>query len=87
MHARWTGASTVGDLSESARELDALRTRVETAVAALPPLDTSGWSGPASWACGVALELLRREIAAAIDLLRCAADLTAAAAFEAGQSA
>lgn len=87
MHEQWTGAAAVGGLAESARELDALRARVEVAVSALPRLDTTGWSGPASWACNVALELLRKETATAIDLLRCAADLAGAAAFEAGQSA
>lgn len=80
------GAALAGELAASARELDALRVRVENEVASLPRIDVTGWSGPASRACQLALALLRREAEAARELLACASDLAAAAAFEAGRN-
>jgi hypothetical protein len=82
-----SGADLAGDFAASARELDALRTRVESQVVSLPRIDPTGWDGPASWACQLSLALLRRETDTAVELLRCAADLSSAAAFEAGQNA
>ena len=82
-----TGAGLGGELAETARELDALCARVESGSMALPGIDSTTWAGLASWACQLSLALLRREIGAARELLRCAADLSSAAAFEAGQRA
>jgi hypothetical protein len=82
-----SGAGLAGELAASARELDALRMRVESQVASLPGIDPTGWNGPASWAYQLSLALLRRETNTALELLRCAADLSFAAAFEAGQGA
>jgi uncharacterized protein YukE len=82
-----TGAALAAELTESARELDALRARVESRAQALPTVETSRWNGPASWAYQMALALLHRQTRAATDLLRCAADLSAAAAFEVNRNA
>jgi uncharacterized protein YukE len=82
MYKELTGAALAAELTESARELDALRARVESRARALPAVDSNGWSGPASWAYQLALALLHRQTEAATELLRCAADLSAAAAFE-----
>jgi uncharacterized protein YukE len=82
-----TGKALAAELAASARELDALRARVEQQCESLPTVETSGWNGPASWAYQLSLALLHRQTQAATELLRCAADLSAAAAFEAGQNA
>ena len=82
MHELAVSAALAGEFSASSAALRALTTRVETEGGSRPRIDTSGWSGPASWACQLSVTLLGREIEAAVELLRCAADLTAAAAWE-----
>lgn len=76
-------AMLAGELAERADELRGLQARVEREAAHHPRIDTSQWSGLASWACQRALEQLAREIDVSSELLRCAADLTAAAEWEA----
>jgi hypothetical protein len=85
MYEMLTSSALAAELTESARELDALRARVELQCDSFPTVETSGWSGPASWAYQLSLALLQRQTRAATELLRCAADLSAAAAFELGQ--
>jgi hypothetical protein len=87
MHEFVTGAALAAELTAYARELDALRSRVETQARSLPTVESSGWSGPASWAYQLSIALLHRQTLAATDLLRCAADLSAAAAFEVRRNA
>jgi len=69
------------ELSRRADELAALARRVESEGRSQPRMSAAGWSGPASWACDVALAALRREIDTATELLRCATDLTSTAAW------
>ena len=79
-----TGSSALaGRLSATSDELRALAARVEGEAAARPHLDTSAWVGPASWGCQFSLAMLARELDAAVALVRCAADLAGAAAWEA----
>jgi uncharacterized protein YukE len=87
MYTAHSGAALAGELAASAQELDAIRARVETESASMPTIDLSGWNGPARWAFQFSLALLRRETDTAIELLRCAADLSAAAAFESSGNA
>jgi hypothetical protein len=82
MHELASSTALAGELSASSVALRVLTRRVENEGELRPRIETSGWSGPASWACQLSLTLLGREIETAAQLLRCAADLTAAAAWE-----
>jgi hypothetical protein len=81
------GATLVTDLATSASELEVIRQRVAGTGALVPIIDLGSWSGLASLACRLSLSELRREVEIAAELLRCAADLTSAAAFEARSNA
>jgi PPE-repeat protein len=83
MHEISTSAALAAELTANADELTALTGRVAGEADSQPRIDSSGWSGPASWACQLSLTLLARQMDQAVELLRCAADLTAAAAWEA----
>jgi hypothetical protein len=87
MHDLASSTALAAELSDSSDALRSLTTRVRNESESRPRIDTSEWSGPASWACQLSLTLLAREIEAAAELLRCAADLTAAAAWEVRGSA
>jgi hypothetical protein len=73
------------DLRQTRERLTIARHRLVDTVALAPRPDASGWSGPAGWAYQHALAALARELEAALELLRSAADLTAAALYEVGQ--
>lgn len=75
-------AALAGELAQSSESLRILGSRVEHEAHSRPRLNATGWSGPASWACDLSLAMLARELEAAVALLRCAADLTSAAAWE-----
>jgi hypothetical protein len=75
-------ASLTAALESDEGELAVIMRRVEQSMATMPRYDPSAWSGPASWAYQVSLGSLGREVSAALELLRCAVDLTAAAVFE-----
>jgi hypothetical protein len=75
-------AALAGELTESAESLRVLGARIEQEAHSRPRLDTTGWNGPAAWACTFSLAMLARELEAAVALVRCAADLTATAAWE-----
>jgi hypothetical protein len=83
MHEISIGAALAAEFSANAEELLSLTRRVESEREAQPHIDSRGWSGPASWACQLALRLLARELDESLELLRCARDLIEAAAWEA----
>jgi hypothetical protein len=82
MHELTTAGSLAAELSASSDALRALGRRVEGDAGAVPQIETGGWDGPASWACQLSLALLAHELAAATELLGCAANMMAAAAWE-----
>jgi hypothetical protein len=77
-------ASVAQELAQARDQLDYLRQRVSEAAAHAPHHDASGWSGLAAFAYQHALDALGRELAAATELLRSAADLASAAVWELG---
>jgi uncharacterized protein YukE len=76
--------TVAADLEQARTQLAAISHRVEAAAAAAPRHDASGWEGPAAWAYQHSLDRLSRDLETAQELLRSAADLTAAALFEIG---
>ena len=70
------------ELTDTSDELRGLAHRVQREGEARPRVELSAWTGPANWACRLSLAVLDREIEAATELLRSAAELTAAAAWE-----
>jgi hypothetical protein len=82
MHELTTAASLAAELSASSDALRALGRRVEREAGLVPYVETTGWDGPASWACRLSLALLAHEIVAATELLGSAANMMAAAAWE-----
>ena len=73
------------ELREGRDQLTVVRHRVIAAAQSVPGSSQHGWVGPAGEAYHRSLELLRREVSAAAELLRSASDLTTAALFELGQ--
>jgi hypothetical protein len=80
-----TASVLVAKLRESRDELDSVRHRVTGAAQIAPHSDASGWSGPAGWAYQRSLELMNRDLDAAVGMLRSASDLTSLAIYELGQ--
>ena len=81
----WGTQSTLaGELLISRDDLDSARRRVASARQSAPDGGLSGWVGPAGWAYRRALALLDHDLDAAMDLLRSASDLTAAALYQLG---
>jgi hypothetical protein len=70
------------ELTDTSDELRALAHRLQREGEARPRIELSAWTGPANWACRLSLAVLDRELEAATELLRCAAELTSAAAWE-----
>ena len=77
-----TATGLAAELSDTSDELRALANRVQHEGEARPRIELSAWTGPANWACQLSLAVLDRDIEAATELLRCAADLASAAAWE-----
>jgi hypothetical protein len=82
MHETVGAAALAAELLDSTDVLRALQHRVQREGETRPRIELGAWSGSASWACRAALAALDRQIAVTTELLRCAADLTAAAAEE-----
>jgi hypothetical protein len=70
------------ELTDTSDDLQALANRVQHEGETRPRIELSVWAGPANWACRLSLAVLDREIEAATELLRSAANLTSAAAWE-----
>jgi transposase len=80
-----TGFAIAGELRQTRDRLTFAGHRLVGTAESAPRPDASGWAGPAGWAYQHALAVVAREVEAAVELLRSAADLTSAALYEMGQ--
>lgn len=82
MHDLTDAAALAEQLHTSSRALHSLAEGVSFETRPGARVDLSGWHGPASWACHIALAVLEREIAVAAELIYGSANLAQAAAWE-----